>query len=184
MQIVPMINAKLLLVGMILACPARVCAQQMEEPTVTTTIEIEREAGGSCSTLRANTSSHSNDALVMSNVCHGWETVSCGEAIFVKGDGIVEDQAQVLFTEPRDVSLDLVLLVDQAVGSRWPAESHVHLSFGPVTCEESSIMVQFSGSHFKIGASGSTEGMTGQVRLVSATNFTVRVEPEMAASHP
>jgi hypothetical protein len=183
-QIVPMIVAKFIAVGLILVWPARVCAQELEGPTVTTTIRIERETGGNCSVLRADTSSHNDDAPFMSNVCHGWETVSCGTAIFVRGNGVVEDQAQILFAEPHEAMLDLVPLVDQAIDSRWPAESHVHLIFGPVTCEGSLMVVQFSGSHLMTGASGSTEGMVGQIRLASATEFAVSVEAEMSASHP
>ena len=151
---------------------------------MTTTMRVERETGGNCSVLRADTSSHDDDALVMSNVCHGWEILSCGEAIFVKGNGVVEDQAKVLFTEPHEAILDLVPLVDQAIGSRWVAESHVHLIFGPVTCEGSSMVIQFSGSRLKIGASGSTVGMAGQIRVASATDFTVSVETDISANHP
>jgi hypothetical protein len=102
-------------------------AEPLEPPLVRSTLQIDREAGGGCSELRAGPSI-SVPILTMKDVCHGWTTATCLDKLFVHGFGVMADQAQVLFTE-KDRAIDLLPLVDAAIGKRWPKGSRTNNRF-------------------------------------------------------
>lgn len=80
--------------------------QALEQPTVTTTLKIDRERGAACTDINAGAPG-APPTLVMTDVCHDWATVSCFDKLLVRGDGVVADRAQVLFTE-ENRAVDLV----------------------------------------------------------------------------
>lgn len=69
----------LVLIGLSAAsCPAM--SEPLEQPTVKTTIQIERERGGACATLHAGKPG-APPTLNMNDVCHGWTTTSCADMV-------------------------------------------------------------------------------------------------------
>jgi len=150
-------------------------AEPLEQPTVKTVFQIERERGGSCSELHAGGPS-APPALNMTDVCHGWAATTCADKVMVRGEGVVEDQAQVLFTEA-DRASDLVWLVDEGIRAQWPGHEHLHLRFRPASCDETTLVVPFSGSHMKANASGPAAGMEGALRIGGPNEQRVSVRP-------
>ncbi len=100
----------------------------------------------------------------MTDVCHGWTTTNCMDMVLVVGIGVIEDQAQVLFTLENRAA-DLVGLVDKGIGARWPGHTHLHLKFGSPSCAEGALTLPVSGSQLKTGASGSAAGFHGVLQI-------------------
>jgi hypothetical protein len=149
-------------------------AEALEQPTVTTTLRIDRERGGACTDIHAGAPGAA-PALVMTDVCHDWAMASCFDKLLVRGDGVIEDRAQVLFTE-ENRAIDLMPFVDRAVGERWPGHVHLHLRFGAATCDGDSLELPFSGSHLKANTSGSAAGLRGLVRIMAPKDIRVSVK--------
>jgi hypothetical protein len=151
-------------------------AEPLEQPTVQTTIRIEREQDGSCSEVHAGKPGAA-PVLNMTGICHGWSSTTCADKFFVRGVGVLEDQAQVLLTE-ENRAIDAVQLVDQGIRARWPRHEHLHLTFGTPRCERSAVVLPFSGSHLRAKANGSASGFVGVLRVKGARDQQVTVEPD------
>lgn len=150
-------------------------AGPLEQPTVKTIFQIERERGGSCSELHAGRPG-APPALNMTDVCHGWSATTCADKVMVRGEGVVEDQAQVLFTGA-DRATNLVQLVDEGIRAQWPGHEHLHLQFRPASCDGTILVAPFSGSHMKANASGAAAGMEGVLSIGGPNNTRVSVGP-------
>ena len=159
------------LVGLVFA-PLSTVAEELEAPTVKTLFQVEREKGGSCSIIRAGASA-AHPALVMTDICHGWSTSACNDMVLVEGHGLVSAQGRVLFTDA-DRSVDLVPLVDRALGRRWSGQEHLHLVFESAHCDGATLVAPFSGSRLKIDSTGSATAMKGVIRITSPTDIVVR----------
>lgn len=159
-----------------LAATSRSAAEPLEQPTVQTTVRVEREEGGWCSEVQAGKPG-SAPGLRMTAICHGWSATTCADKLLVLGKGVMEDQAQVLLTE-QNSAIDAVALVDKGIRARWPRDEHLHLMFGTPRCEGSAVVVRFSGSHLRANASGSATGFVGVLGIGSAKDQQVVVRPE------
>jgi hypothetical protein len=151
-------------------------AEPLEQPTVHTTLQVERERGGSCSEVHAGKSSMS-PALNMTDICHGWTSATCADKLLVHGIGLTEDQAQVLLTE-ENRAIDAVHLVDQGIQARWPHHEHLHLVFDAPRCEGGAIVLSFSGSHLLANSSGSASALVGVLRIRSSQDHQVELGTE------
>lgn len=149
-------------------------ALELEQPTVRTNIRVERERYGSCSNVRAGTA-NAPTALNMKDVCHGWVATTCADKLLIVGQGVVEDQGQVL-VESHARSVDTVRLVDAGIRARWPGHEHLNLSFGTPRCEQSTVVLPFSGSHQLIGASGPAAVLRGTLKVRSTRDQSVSLE--------
>jgi hypothetical protein len=150
-------------------------AEPLEQPTVKTIFGIERERGGSCSELHAGRPG-APPALNMTDVCHGWVATTCADKVMVRGEGVVEDQAQVLFTGA-DRTVDLVGLVDAGVRAQWPGHEHLHLQFRAAFCDGTTLVAPFSGSHIEASVSGPAAAMQGALRIIGPNEHVVDVRP-------
>ena len=96
--------------------------------------------------------------------------------ILIVGTGVIEDQAQVLFTSQHRAA-NLVDLVDQGIGARWPGHTHLHLQFGTPSCAAGALTLPVSGSHLKTGVSGSAAGFHGMLRIAGPNRNQVTLRP-------
>lgn len=149
-------------------------SEPLPPPTVITNLNIQRERGAQCSEIRGGAAG-AQPILAMADVCHGWTASSCLDMLLVRGNGVIEDQAQVLFTE-QSKAIDLVSLVDLAIRARWPGHEHLHLQFGAVTCDSDSLLVAVSGSHLKASSTGTAVGFHGHVRVRSLNDHQVKIQ--------
>jgi hypothetical protein len=172
-------HPRLFLLMALAATAGEAMAEPLEQPTVQTALRVERERGGSCSEVHAGKPG-ATSALNMTDLCHGWSTTTCADKLLVRGVGVMEDQAQVLLTEENRV-IDAVRLVDQGIHARWPGHQHLHLTFGTPRCERSEVVLPFSGSHMEAKASGPASAFVGVLRIRSAHDQKVTVEPERQA---
>jgi hypothetical protein len=164
-----------------LAATAReATAEPLEQPIVQTTIHVEREQGGSCSELHAGKPSAA-PVLNMTDICHGWSTTTCADKLLVRGVGVTEDQAQVLFTNDNR-AIDLVRLVDQGVRTRWSRHEHLRLTFGTPRCEGSTVVLPLSGSHIRVNTTGSASGFAGTLRIRSGQDQQITIGQERQAN--
>jgi hypothetical protein len=112
----------------------------------------------------------------MVNVCHGWVAMTCADKIVVRGEGVVEDQAQILFTELNQAT-DLARLVNKGIRARWPGHDYLHLRFGSAACDGTTLILPFSGSHMKVNSMGSAAAMVGALRIIAPNDRRVSVGP-------
>jgi hypothetical protein len=156
------------------AASGRAMSAPLEQPTVKTMVTVEHERGGSCSELHAGKPG-TPPTLNMTDVCHGWTATNCDDMVLIRGVGIVEDQAKVLFTdENREV--DLVRSVDRGIIARWPGHENLHLQFRAASCDGGTLTVPFSGSHLRAKSTGSAAGFEGVLRITGPNNLKVSVE--------
>ncbi len=148
-------------------------ASALEAPTVKSNLQIVQERGGGCAELRAGRPG-SAPVLIMTDVCHGWATISCLDMVMIKGSGVVEDQAMVLFTT-ENRSVDLVRIIDRSIAAVWRGHTHLHLQFGNPTCD-GALHVPVWGSH--LNAEGPARGFRGSVQIVGPTRYDVSIKPE------
>ncbi|MBO9557881.1 MAG: hypothetical protein J7515_04765, partial [Caulobacter sp.] len=135
-------------------------------------LRITQEKDGACAEIRGGRSAD-HPALVMTDVCHGWNTFACGDILLVEGEPVIEAQGQVLFVA-EDKTVDLVLLIDRAVERRWPGHAHLHLDFGSPSCDGAVLTAPFTGSHMK-GDTGSAAPLQGRIRIGGPTSQTVEL---------
>jgi hypothetical protein len=140
-----------------------------------TNIRIEQAVDGTCATIRAGRAVDA-PVMVMDGVCHGWRSQTCGDKIWFQGDGVTHDEAQVLFAAA-DRTLDVTSLIDDEVARRWPEREVLHLRFQPPTCEASTLVVRYSGSHVKSDG-GPASGMKGEVRISGPASHTLTLKPD------
>lgn len=148
-------------------------SEPLDRLTVITNLNIERERDAQCSDIRAGAAG-AQPPLAMTDVCHGWTAASCLDMLVVHGNGVTQDQAQVLFAEPNK-ALDLAWLVDLAIRAQWPGHELLHLQFGAVTCGSDSLRVAVSGSHLKAGSPGAAAGFHGDVRIRTLNDHQVTI---------
>lgn len=169
-------HLRLVLLIALAATAGEATAEPLEPPTTKTTIRVEREREGSCSEIRAGKPGVA-PVLRMTDVCHGWTSSTCDDKLLILGQGVVEDQAQVLLTD-KNRAINAVQLVDQGIRARWPVHEHLHLMFGAARCGQSALVLPVSGSHLRAGASGSASGFVGVLRIRSGRGQQVQLKPE------
>ncbi|KSB88325.1 hypothetical protein AS593_09260 [Caulobacter vibrioides] len=155
--------APLLIAFALLAAPAS-GPEPLEDWT---NIRIEQEVDGSCAVIRAGRSVD-HPAMVMDGVCHGWQSETCGGRVWFRGEGVVQDQARVLFAQP-DSALDVARLIDDEVARRWPGREVLRLAFERPSCGGEGLMVKFSGSHVA-GEGGAAVDIAGEVRIAGPSD--------------
>jgi len=132
-----------------------------------TNIRIQQEVDGSCAIIRAGRSLD-RPAMTMDGVCHGWQSETCGGRVWFRGNGVVQDQAQVLFAQP-DRALDVARLIDDEVARRWPGREVLRLTFERPSCGAKGLVVKVSGSHVA-GEGGSAVDIVGEVHIAGPTD--------------
>ena len=142
----------------------------LEPPITQFDIRVRQEVDGGCAELEAGRKG-SRPVLHMAGICHGWSSFACQDLTFFKGQGVTEDQAQILFTRGNR-TLDLVRVLEAAVVRKWPGRTHLHLFFGPPRCENS-FAVGFTGSQVDARKGGSARGMKGRIWVGSPTAYRV-----------
>jgi hypothetical protein len=163
--------SNLLVTASIVGASCLASAEPLEPPTLKAAVQIEHARGGECSEIHAGRAGE-RSALAMTDICHGWTMMNCLDMVLVRGTGVIEDQAQVLFTDDNR-AIDLVPLVDRAIRKKWPDHEHLHLQFGTASCEGESLVMTFSGSHIKSNSTGSAGGLRGVVRIDAPDKYSV-----------
>ncbi len=151
-------------------------AEPLEQPTIMATLKIERERDGECSEIHGGVPA-GQPSLTMSGLCHGWAATSCYDKLLILGNGVIEDQAQVLFTD-QNRAIDLVKLVDLALRRRWPGHEHLHLQFGAASCDGDSLKLRVTGSHLKAKTEGSASSFKGLIQIRSPSNHRITLKSD------
>lgn len=150
-------------------------AEPLERPIASVTLSVRQEANGQCAEVDAGLKGR--PALIrMTDLCHGWSSQSCAATLLIKGQGIIEDAAQILFLR-ENRSADLVALIDAEIGRKWPDNEHLHLAFAGVDCGGPGMAVAFSGSRVPKGVPASAIGIKGTVTLRAPTRIEVEIVP-------
>ena len=147
----------------------------LEPPIAQFAIHVRQEVDGGCAELEAGRKGL-RPALRMTGICHGWSSFACRNLTFFKGQGVTEDQAQILFTQSNR-TLDLVRALDAAITRKWPGRAHLHLFFDRPECENS-FAVTFTGSHVDASKGGSASGMKGRIWVAGPAVYRVWLKGE------
>ena len=99
------------------------------------------------------------------------QSETCDDRVWFRGNGVVQDQAQVLFNAP-DRALDVARLIDDEVARRWPGREVLRLAFERPSCGKEGLVVEFSGSHVA-SEGGSAAGLVGEVRIAGPSDHAV-----------
>ncbi|PVM73840.1 hypothetical protein [Caulobacter radicis] len=152
-----------------------VASAQASEPLDSwTNVRIEQEIDGSCAEIRAGRSVD-RPAMIMDDVCHGWRSETCGDRIWFQAKGVVQDQAQVLFTRTDGV-LDIARLIDDEVARRWSDREVLRLEFTSLACGADGLVARYVGSHVKTEG-GPATGMAGEVRIGGPYDHALSLKP-------